>query len=138
MTINELRKKCYELELEGKEILDKYTDEDLEKIYNGIGPDAFPDWVRDFITELNPSLAPVALIHDVEWHESDGTEKTFHESNFRFRRNGNAVAKTYAWYCLRRYIVWNHTRLFYKALETIFGKLAWKEAYQKRERRSCA
>ena len=60
MTINELRKKCYELELEGKEILDKYTDGDLEEIYNGIGPDAFPDWVRDFITELNPSLAPVA------------------------------------------------------------------------------
>ena len=51
MTINELRKKCYELELEGKEILDKYTDEDLEKIYNGIGPDRFPDWLREIVTE---------------------------------------------------------------------------------------
>ena len=79
--------------LEGREILDKYSFEDLAKISNGIGPDSFPAWLRCVITKLHPSLAPVALLHDVEWHESDRTYDSFTESNERFKRNGAIIAK---------------------------------------------
>lgn len=33
-----LRQKCIALELDGREVLEKYSDRDLQKICNGIGP----------------------------------------------------------------------------------------------------
>ena len=90
--IRRLRAVCEECELEGREILDKYTDEELAALFNGIGPEAFPSWLRTALDALHPSLAPVAMIHDVEWSESDGRRETFEASNARFRRNGCKVA----------------------------------------------
>ena len=111
--------------LDGREILKKYTMTKLASIYNGIGPDAFPDWLRDVITELHPSLAVVAFIHDVEWHESDGSEKKFAESNNRFKTNGYKVARTeYGWYNPLRYIVMNQARRFGKLCQ-LFGWDGW-------------
>lgn len=83
---------CEEYGLEGREILAGHTDEELAGIFNGIGPEAFPQWLRAALDALHPSLAPVAFIHDVEWSESDGSEESFAESNARFRRNGITVA----------------------------------------------
>ena len=99
--------------LEGREILDKYSFEDLAKVFNGIGPDSFPSWLRCVITKLHPSLAPVALIHDCEWHESDRTYDSFTESNERFKRNGAIIAKgMYSFFNPRRYIVKNQAYRF--------------------------
>ena len=48
----------------------------------------------------------MAFIHDVEWHESDGTKESFSESNSRFRRNGCKVASAaFGWWRPRRYLV---------------------------------
>ena len=91
--VKKLRAKAESLKLENAEILRKYNMQQLYSIYNGIGPDAFPNWLRDAISALHPSLAVVALIHDVEWHESDLSKETFAESNARFKRNGYAAAK---------------------------------------------
>lgn len=127
MTANELRKKAYELELDNKEILDKYTDDDLEKIYNGIGPDSFPEWLRNAVSALHPTLEVAAFIHDVEWHESDGSREKFYASNNRFKRNGYAAAKA-RYSCLdpRRYIVMNQARRFGNLCGTLFGLSAWQ------------
>ena len=43
--------------LEGREIIGKYNMQELCSIYNGIGPDAFPQRLRKGISALNPSLA---------------------------------------------------------------------------------
>ena len=75
--LKELRAKAESLQLENAEILRKYNMQQLCSIYNGIGPDSFPDWLRSFISALHPSLAAVALIHDVEWHESDKNKEKF-------------------------------------------------------------
>jgi hypothetical protein len=87
-----MRQKCVELQLEGREILEKYTDAELQKICNGIGPEAFPDPLRECIDKLNPTLKPAAFIHDVDWHESCGRYEEFQESNSRLRRNGELCA----------------------------------------------
>ena len=104
--VQRLRAICEDLGLEGREILAKYTDEELASIFNGIGPESFPSWLRSVLDALHPSLAPVALIHDVEWSESDGKEETFAASNDRFCRNGCKVASaSFGWWRPRRYLV---------------------------------
>ena len=53
--IKRLRAICEEYELEDREILDKYTDEELADLFNGIGPEAFPAWLRTALDALHPS-----------------------------------------------------------------------------------
>lgn len=123
--VKRLKTLCEEYELEGREILSKYTDDELAAIFNGIGPDAFPQWLRSALDALHPSLAPVAFIHDVEWHESDGTETAFAESNARFRRNGCKVASAaFGWWRPRRYLVMWDAVKFARICQR-FGWSAW-------------
>ena len=104
----------------------------LAQIYNGIGPDAFPEWLRGFVTALHPSLAAVAVIHDVEWSESDGTDETFKATNDRFKRNGYKVAETeYGWWNPRRYAVMNQARRFGNYCQ-MFGKGGWLKCHEER------
>ena len=84
------------------------SDERLAGIYNGLGPDSFPRW-------LAPSLptSTRAFIHDIEWHESDGSKDSFDESNRRWKRNGYRVDQVEfrAW-DPRRYFFMNRVRRF--------------------------
>lgn len=137
-TVNEvkrLRALCEDCELEGREILAKYTDEDLAAIFNGIGPEAFPSWLRAALDALHPSLAPVALIHDAEWSESDGRRETFAESNARFRRNGCKVATaSFGWWRPRRYIVvWDAVK--FARICQRFGWSAFLAPYEAKAKR---
>ena len=103
--IKELKALAEELQLENREIIRKYKITELAGIYNGIGPDSFPEWLRGLVSALHPSLAVVAFIHDIEWHESDGSKEKFTESNNRFKTNGYTAAKAnYSWWNPFRYI----------------------------------
>lgn len=124
MTVNELIRKARELKLENVEILDRYSVEEISVIYNGIGPDRFPEVLREFLNTLHPTLQVVALIHDIEYHEG-GTREQFTESNDRFCRNGKTAAfDAYSWYDPRRYLVWNKARQFRNLCE-LFGWSGW-------------
>ena len=106
-TLNEiaaLRQKCYELRLDGREVLDKYTNEELQGVCNGIGPAFLPDFLRKGINFFNPALQCAAFIHDVEFFESDGTREAFEAANARFLNNGIKAARSFKWYDLRRWI----------------------------------
>lgn len=104
--IAKMRRLCKSLELEGADILDRYTDDQLAEIYNGIGPDSFPKWLVGLLDHTSPSMGPACMLHDVEWHESDGTKKTFTATNERLVKNGRIIArKLYEWYNPRRYAV---------------------------------
>ena len=105
--IKELKALAEELQLENREIIRKYKITELASIYNGIGPDSFPEWLRGLVSALHPSLAVVAFIHDIEWHES------------------YTVAKAnYSWWNPLRYIVMNHARRFGNICQ-LFGWAAW-------------
>ena len=129
-----LRGLCESHSLENREILAKYTDAELASIYNGIGPEAFPQWLRAALDAVHPSLAPVAFIHDVEWHESDGSADAFDMSNDRFRRNGCKVATDdFGWWRPRRYkVMWDAVK-FARVCQR-FGWRAWRAPYEARRK----
>ncbi|MBR1609170.1 MAG: hypothetical protein IJ678_06090 [Kiritimatiellae bacterium] len=121
-----LRALANEWELEGREILDAFTTQGLAGIYNGLGSDGMPAWLRSAATYLSPDLEPVALIHDVEWHLSDGSREGFTASNERFRRNGCRAAKArFGWADPRRYLLMHRARRFANYCR-LFGWSAWK------------
>ena len=132
--IKELQALAEKLQLENSDLIGRYSFAELEAIYNGIGPEAFPEWLRGFISALHPSLAVVALIHDLEWHASDFSRESFTESNRRFKSNGSRAAKgLFGWYDPRRYIVMNQARRFANICQA-FGWKAWCDAGIARKR----
>lgn len=123
-----LRKKCLALKLDNAEIILKYTNEELQNICNGIGPEAFPDAIRAFVSNINPTLQPAAFIHDVEWYESTGEVEDFSESNSRLRQNGDKCAEAeYGWYNpIRYYVMWKAQKL--AAMCQFFGLEFYKKS----------
>ena len=124
MGLHDLIQKARELRLENVEILDRYSEEEISRIYNGIGPDRFPDWLRKIVTESAELFEAAALIHDVEYDEG-GTREQFTAANDRFRRNCYTLVKDrYGWYDPRRYLWMNKARRWSNYCE-LFGWSGW-------------
>ena len=133
MTTYELIQKAYSLNLEGVHILDKYSVEEIGKIYNGIGPDRFPDWLRKIVTESASLFESAALIHDVEYDEG-GTREQFTAANDRFRRNCYTLVKDrYGWYDIRRYLWMNKARRWSNYCQ-LFGWEGWTKTEEQEEK----
>lgn len=62
--------------------------EDLQKCYNGVGPDSWSTRFRSFVTSALKLFEPEALIHDWEFTYSPKTFKAFTAANIRFMFNG--------------------------------------------------
>lgn len=123
--IREYRIIAREAQLDNVRVINKYSIDDLKIIFNGIGSDRFPQKVRNLLDKLNPTLMPVAMIHDVEYHEANGKMAKFTESNTRFKKNGYKIAKyRYCFLDPRRYIVMNQARRFGNFCQ-LFGWSAW-------------
>ncbi len=136
--IKELRARTINEQLDGREILDKYSDEELQRICNGIGPDRFPWWLRWMVTKMHPTLESVAMIHDVQWYEREvrGAPETesldredFNTSNDMFRTNGYKAADYNFSECMpRRYKVRWDAWKFAKLCGTSYGFNSWQAA----------
>lgn len=124
MELHDLIQKARDLKLENVEILDRYSEAEIAEIYNGIGPDRFPDWLRKIVTESAELFEAAALIHDVEYDEG-GTREQFTAANDRFRRNCYTLVKDrYGWYDPRRYLWMNKARRWSNYCE-LFGWSGW-------------
>lgn len=124
MGLHDLIQKARDLKLENVEILDRYSEAEIAEIYNGIGPDRFPDWLRKIVTESAELFEAAALIHDVEYDEG-GTREQFTAANDRFRRNCYTLVKDrYGWYDPRRYLWMNKARRWSNYCE-LFGWSGW-------------
>lgn len=119
-TVRNLLYECEVYKLEGRKITRRFCLDELCKIYNGIGPDRFPEVLREALDTLHPALLPVAFIHDIQYHVG-GTKSDFTAANTLFKVNGKRMAfATYGWYDPRRYLVWNTARRFGNLCE-LFG-----------------
>lgn len=108
--LKRLQDKAEQLQLEGADFLHEYDMVELAVIYNGIGPDRFPDWLRQAVTRSAELFEPAALIHDLEYFIG-GDETDFTAANERFRRNcGRLVKAEYPWWSPLRYAWLNRAR----------------------------
>lgn len=78
---------CEKYELEGVRTVEKYTIEELARIYNGAGPDSWIPAARDVLTDLMELFEPVVLIHDVQFSESDALHETFERTVDVWKQN---------------------------------------------------
>ena len=123
--VRKLRDLCDQWDLEGRDVLDRYSDAELAKIYNGIGSDGMPSWLRRAASFLSPDLEPTAIIHDVDYELADGTRERFTDANSRFRRNGyRSARRRFGWADPRRYLLMNRARRFSNYCQ-LFGWKAW-------------
>ena len=61
--------------------------DELERAYNGIGPEDWPEWVRKFISILLRPFAAAALIHDYEYSREYKSYGMFTDANLRLAVN---------------------------------------------------
>ena len=112
-----------EVNLSGAYLLDDR--ERAMQVCNGIGADWMPDWMRDAISGMNPTLVLAADIHDIRY-ELGGTEEERQEADDEMLENGIKLADyRYGWYDPRRYWVRKQMRKFHAILRQ-FGGWAWK------------
>lgn len=88
-----LRQLVYDYKLRGANKLLKYSDVDLQNIYNGVGPDRWPEEVRGKLTQVASLFAPAVCVHDVEFTESDGLEDSFKDTVEHFKSNVKIILK---------------------------------------------
>ena len=130
--IKDIRRRAKAARLSGAYLLWQYPNWSLQSICNGIGPEAFPKVLRDFISLLHPTLIPAACIHDIEWYRNGGSPAEFMDSNNRLKVNGCLMARwRYRWFDPRRYVVMHQARRFAR-LCTLFGWPAWISARKER------
>lgn len=124
--VKELKEFALRLGLEGTEIFNEFRMTEMAGIFNGIGPERMPEWLRDAVSLLHPSLVVVAFIHDLEYAKG-GTRQVFTASNIRFRTNGYIAAKAnYGWYNPLRYVVMARAARFSFYCQQ-FGWQGWKQ-----------
>ena len=79
--IARLREQCLLYDLEGAEILEKYTNSALSlDVYNGAGPDSWVPAAREILTKAMSLFSPAVLIHDAQYTESNGSREGFEET----------------------------------------------------------
>ena len=114
--------KCIEqavkLRLAGHELLLCHTLPEILHCANGIGPEAFPAWLRDMIDRTNPTLQPAAVIHDLRYTYGNGNRADFLQANADLEINGDLLAEdVYSWYNPARYWVKLTAHEFRKACD---------------------
>ena len=100
---------------------DALTPEKFAEIYNGIGPDSWPQWARTFMTWVFRNFPELAGVHDVGYYFSDGTREGWQVTQDNWRYNISVVlAAVYPcckfWLLPLRGVAWCKLIASYKVL----------------------
>ena len=117
----------------------------ISEAYNGCGPEHWSQGLRDRLDEKTQMYAPAILVHDLDFHESDGNEDRMHKANERFHRNTKAIFRhfypLFTWrmlkasYRLKRAKAFAIMTALNVATTDAFTKQAWQECYAAKEAR---
>ena len=89
--IEELRERAEKWDLSGRELLERYTPEELGEMYNGAGPDSWIPEAREVLTKAMSLFKPAILIHDVQFAQSDGSAIGFEQAVADWCRNTSRI-----------------------------------------------
>ena len=118
--------------LEGVELLNG-DPEAIAVMYNGIGPEEWPEEWRRAITRCFNLFQPAALIHDLRFTYASGTRRDFNYANVEFHNNCLKLARHSIpwWRVLRRFLADGSALAFYEAVSSPFGWDAYVKATSK-------
>lgn len=85
--VQTLKMQCFSARLSMPEPFRFSTVEELQAVYNGIGPEAWAPGLRSIVTALLDRFEPEALIHDWEYMYQPKTWGHFTAANLRFAWN---------------------------------------------------
>lgn len=107
------------------------------KIYNGIGPDNWPEQARDVLSWLCGGFPELPAIHDVDCTYSDGTEAGFCIATERWHTNGSIILEKRfplkkVWLWPARFRAWRRIHETYLVLKA-YSFPYWKRAHERRE-----
>ena len=134
-----VRKEILRLDLSRLPQFDALTDYEFAAIYNGYGPDSWPEAIRDAVTWIYRNWKTLAGVHDVDFHFSDGTRKGFLEATERWSINYSlALSDRYPmskpWLYPARSWAWTKLCLSLRALQ-LGSWGAWQSAGRRRAER---
>ena len=118
--------------LEGVELLNG-DPEAIALVYNGIGPEEWPEEWRRAITRCFDLFQPAALIHDLRFTYASGARRDFNFANVEFHNNCLKLARYSIpwWRVLRRFLADGSALAFYEAVSSPFGWDAYVKATSK-------
>jgi len=121
-TVQELRADVLRLNLWRPHTFDTTPDTVLFKIWNGYGPDDWPEWLRVALTWVFRNFQAVASVHDFQYENSTGTREGWAVTQSYWRANCSIMlAARYPLRCVAlwplRAIAWLKLRAAYRALE---------------------
>lgn len=131
-----VRREVIRLNLSRPAVFDTLTASEFASIYNGYGPDSWPDGLRKAITWIYDNWTTLAGVHDVDFHFSDGTLTGWLEATARWEINASlALEARYPlrkpWLYPARLIAWAKLRASYRALQ-LGSWGAWVDAAARR------
>lgn len=131
-----VRREVIRLNLSRPPVFDTLTPAEFAAVYNGYGPDSWPTEIRAAVTWIYDNWEPIAGVHDVDFHLSDGTRKGWLEATARWEINISlALEARYPlskpWLYPARVIAWLKLRAAYRALQ-VGSWCAWVDAHARR------
>lgn len=133
--VEAIRAEVIKLNLQRPVIFDALTVQDFAAIYNGYGPNDWPESVRTIITWVYHNFRPLAAVHDVEFEFSDGTQvgwlialQRWYDNSATLLNDRYPLCKF--WLVLFRVIAWCKLRTSYEALKCGSWS-AWQAAYER-------
>lgn len=119
-------------ELDGCDFLASFDYEELAREYNGIGPEWLPEKWRAKASDYLELFAPAALIHDMRFAQSDGTNHGFVCANMEFRDNCLKLADAaHPWYSWKRYRARAVALILFDCVASPGGWMSWADCNAK-------
>lgn len=84
--VEALKRIARDAELEGRDVLDQFSDDEIVQSFNGTGASSLPEWERYILTKLTGRKLPAVMIHDMQYRRG-GSEEERRKTNRQLARN---------------------------------------------------